>query len=54
MHWTVGNLSVLRVMWMSQGKLVALFGVPDMGKVCQQNAFPDYLNNVRPSLHRTA
>mmetsp|Transcript_6510 Transcript_6510/g.18725 ORF Transcript_6510/g.18725 Transcript_6510/m.18725 type:complete len:247 (+) Transcript_6510:147-887(+) len=29
-----------------KGKLVALFGVPDMGKVCQQNAFPDYLNNA--------
>lgn len=29
-----------------QGKLVALFGVPDMGKVCSDTHLPDFLKNV--------
>lgn len=29
-----------------QGKMVALFGVPDMGKVCSEKHLPDFLENV--------
>lgn len=29
-----------------KGELVAMFGVPDMGKVCTEKHLPDFLNNV--------
>lgn len=29
-----------------QGKLVAMFGVPDMGKVCSEKHLPDFLKNA--------
>lgn len=38
MHWCVHA---------SQGKLVAMFGVPDMGRVCTDTHFPNFLQNVR-------
>ncbi len=37
-----------------QKQLVAMFGLPDMGKVCAETALPNYLEHVRRRyrLHR--